>query len=321
MISSAAVGTLLLGGTIYLPYYGVGPGPARDVEPLIRIEGAPRYPSEGRFVLTSIVFDQLTAFGIVGAWLDPDRVVVERERIYPSGGPVEVERERAISEMDQSKIDAVAAVLRRLTDYPREHGRGVLVEAVVPGCAADGVLYPGDLILRIQGRAVDTVRKARRLIEAVPAGSRVRFDVTVDGEPRRLRLVREPCGDSEDPIVGVALLASFPFEVRISSGSIGGPSAGLMWALGLYDLLTPGDLTGGRTIAGTGAIAPDGEVYAVGGVEEKLVAAARAGAEVFLLPEENLAEARAAGARGMELVPVDDLDDALAYLEGRAGGG
>lgn len=317
--ASAVAGAILAGGTIFLPYYAVGPGPARDVEPLIMIEGAPRYPSEGRFVLTSVVFDQLTAFGIVEAWLDPDRVVVERERIYPSGEPADVERERAISEMDQSKLDAVAAVLRRLTDYPREHGEGVLVEGVVPGCAADGVLYPGDLILRIDGREVDTVREARRLIERAPSGTRIRFDVTVDGAAQTLRLVRRPCGGSEDPLVGVSLLASFPIEVRISSGSIGGPSAGLMWALGLYDLLTPGDLTGGRTIAGTGAIGPDGAVYAVGGVAEKIAAAARAGAEVFLVPEENFGEARAAGDRGMTLVPVEDLDDALAYLEGGAG--
>lgn len=315
MAAAASAGVLLAAGTVFLPYYAIGPGPARDVEPLIRIEGAPRYPSEGRFVLTSVVFSQLTGLGLIGAWLDPDRTVVERERIYPSGEPVEVERQRAISEMDQSKLDAVAAVLRRLTGYPREHGHGVLVESVVPDCAADGVLYPGDLILRIDGREVDTVRRARRLIASAPSGARLRFDVTVDGQPQTLRLVRAPCGGSEDPLVGVSLLNSFPIQVRISSGSIGGPSAGLMWALGLYDLLTPGDLTGGRTIAGTGAIGPDGTVYPIGGVAEKIAAAAHAGAQVFLLPADNLAEARAAGDRGMELVPVGTLDDALAYLE------
>lgn len=314
--SAAAAGVLVLGGSVFLPFYAIGPGPARDVEPLIRIEGAPRHPSEGRFVLTSIVFSQLTGFGLIGAWLDPDRAVVGRERIYPSGDPAEVERRRAISEMDQSKLDAVAAVLRRLTGYPREHGDGVLVQSVVAGCAADGVLYPGDLILRIDGRPVDTVRRARRLIASAPSGARLRFDVTVDGEPQTLRLVREPCGGSEEPLVGVALLNSFPIGVRISSGSIGGPSAGLMWALGLYDLLTPGDLAGGRTIAGTGAIGPDGTVYPAGGVGEKVIAAAHAGAEVFLVPRGNLREAEAAGDRGMTLVPVESLDDALAYLRG-----
>lgn len=314
LVLAAAV--LYVGGYVFLPYYSVGPGPARDVEPLIRVDGAPRYPSEGRFVLTSVVFRRLTGFGVVGAWLDPDRAVVRRERVYPSGEPVEVERQRAISQMDQSKLDATYVVLEELTDYPREHGEGVLVEGVVDDCAADGELYPGDLILRIDGEAVDNRHAASRAIESAESGSALTFDVTVDGEPETVRLVREPCGGEERPIVGVSLINAFPIDVRISSGAIGGPSAGLMWALGLYDLLTPGDLTGGRTIAGTGMILLDGSVYPIGGIGEKLTAADDAGADVFLVPKENLKEARVAGDHDLELVVVETFDDALAYLEG-----
>jgi len=310
------VGVLYLGGYVFLPYYSVGPGPARDVEPLIRVDGATRYPSEGRFVLTSVVFSQLTGFGVIGAWLDPDRAVVKREQVYPSGEPVEVERVRSISQMDQSKLDATYVALRELTDYPKDHGEGVLVEGVVDGCAADGELYPGDLIQRIDGVPVDTVRAASRAIGSAGSGSTLTFNVTVDGEPETVRLVREPCGGAEDPLVGVSLINSFPFDVRISSGAIGGPSAGLMWALGLYDLLTPGDLTGGRTVAGTGVIGTDGAVFPIGGIGEKLAAAADAGADVFLVPKDNLGEARVAGDHGLELVVIATFDDALAYLDG-----
>ncbi|MET0887603.1 MAG: S16 family serine protease, partial [Mycetocola sp.] len=126
--------------------------------------------------------------------------------------------------------------------------------------------------------------------------------------------VREPCGDIEEPLVGIRMINSFPFDVSISSGEIGGPSAGLMWALGLYDLLTSGDLTGGRTIAGTGVIALDGAVSPIDGIEEKLAAAADAGASVFLVPEGNEEAARASGDHGLELVPVATFDEALAYL-------
>ncbi len=316
------VGVLYVGGYVFLPYYSVGPGPARDVESLIQVDGAPTYPSEGRFVLTSVVFHQLTGFGVVGAWLDPDRAVVERDRLYPDDEPAEVERERAISQMDQSKIDAISVVLRVLTDYPREHGDGVLVESVVAGCAADGELYPGDVILRVDGRPVDTVRQASRAIGAAPSGATLTFEVTVDGVPQRVRLVREPCGGEPDPLVGVSLVNSFPIDVRISSGDIGGPSAGLMWALGLYDLMTPGDLTGGRTIAGTGAIGVDGTVFPIGGVAEKIAAAEEADADVFLVPRDNAREADAADDVGMELVVVDTFEDALGYLrgEGTVGG-
>ncbi len=220
------VGILYVGGYVFLPYYSIGPGPARDVEPLIRIEGATRYPSDGRFVLTSVVFQQLTGFGVVGAWLDPNRAVVKREQVYPSGEPAEVERARSISQMDQSKLDATYVVLRQLTGYPKDHGDGVLVEAVVGGCAADGELYPGDLIQRIDGERVDTVRAASRVIGTAESGSTLTFDVTVDGEPETVRLVREPCGGAEEPLVGVSLINNFPLHVTISSGAHRWPVGG-----------------------------------------------------------------------------------------------
>jgi len=190
------------------------------------------------------------------------------------------------------------------------------VEAVVSGCAADGELYPGDLILSVDGTTVDTLRQASAAIEASPSGSTLHFDVTVDGQPQQVSLVREPCGGHQDPLVGVSLMNSFPFAISISSGAIGGPSAGLMFSLGLYDLLTPGDLTSGRTIAGTGEIGVDGTVYPIGGVGEKVVAAAADDATVFLVPTDNMAEAKkAVGDRPIELVPVASFDEALAYLQ------
>jgi PDZ domain-containing protein len=301
---------------VYLPYYALGPGPARPVAPLIRFDERTRFESEGRFILTSVRFDQLTAVGIVAAWLDPDRSIVEREEVFAPGQSAEEERRRSISQMDQSKLDAAYVVLDELTRYPQEHGDGVLIESVVEGCAADGELYPGDLVRSIDGAEVDSVADARRAIRAVPSGQRLTFDVTVDGEPETITLLREPCGGSERPLVGVSMIESFPFGVRISSGDIGGPSAGLTWALGLYDLLTPGDLTGGRTIAGTGALGIDGRVYPIGGVDEKVLAASEAGARVLLLPQGNLDEAMRLGERGVEIVPVRTFDEALAYLQG-----
>jgi PDZ domain-containing protein len=308
----------LLAATVYLPWYSLGPGPARAVQPLIRFEGRTRYESDGDFVLTSVRFDQLTALGVVEAWLDPDDSVVSREALFGPGETAEDERERSISEMDQSKLDAAYVVLEELTDYPEEHGEGVLIQCVVDGCAADGELYPGDLVRAIGGTRVNSVSDARRVIRAAHAGDRLLFDVTVDGDRQMVSLVREPCGGSERPLVGVSMIESFPFHIRISSGEIGGPSAGLAWALGLHDLLTPGDLTGGRTIAITGALGIDGTVLPIGGIEDKVVGAAEAGATVLILPDRNLDAARAAGRDDVELVPVATFDDALSYLQGNA---
>lgn len=309
---------LLLASTIYLPYYSIGPGPARPVQPLIRFDDRTRFESEGSFILTSIHYEQLTPIGILGAWLDPDVSVVDRDFLFRPGESVEEEQRRSISQMDQSKLDAAYIVLQELTGYPEEHGEGVLIERVEEDCAADGRLFPGDVVQAIDGEDVDDVDDARRVIRAASSGERLTFDVTVDGEPETISLVREPCGRFERPLVGVSMIEAFPFDVRISSGGIGGPSAGLAWALGLYDLLTEGDLAGGRTIAVTGQLGVDGTVFPIGAPDEKVVAAAHAGATILLLPEANLSEARSIGDRGVELVPVATFDDALAYLQGNA---
>ncbi len=307
-------GALVVSTTVWLPLYSLGPGPARDVEPLIHVSGHPAYPSQGRFVMTSVEFSQLTALGALLAWLDPNRAVVSRGELFAPGETSQQERRRAISQMDQSKLDAAYVVLSRLTGYPREHDPGALVESVVPGCSADGRLFPGDLIRAIDGTLVRGSAAASRIIESAPSGSRLTFDITAGGRDQQVTLVRRPCGGEGKPLVGVSLIPDFPFEVRIQSGDVGGPSAGLMWALGLYDLLTPGDLTGGRMIAGTGEIGLDGTVYPIGGIGQKVVAAEKAGASVFLVPKGNYADARNAGADGMTLVPVSSFQDALDYL-------
>jgi PDZ domain-containing protein len=131
----------------------------------------------------------------------------------------------------------------------------------------------------------------------------------------RIRPARHP-GEPQ-PIIGVSVVNNFPFGIRIQSGDISGPSAGLMWALGVTDLLTPGDLTGGATVAGTGDVGLDGTVAAVGGVGFKVAAAEDAGAEVFLVPGENMREARGA-ADDIKLVPVETVRDAIRYLGGAA---
>ena len=305
---------VFLAATYYLPYYSLGPGPARAVQPLIRFDRGERYESTGAFVLTSVAFRQLTALDIVRAWLDPDLAVVDREVLYPSGESDQQEQQRSISQMDQSKLDAAYVVLDELTGYPERHGDGVLIEGVEPNCAAEGHLYVGDEIHAIDGEPVGSVEEARNALDALPDDARIRFDLTVDGKPEHVSLVRTPCGQDQQSLVGVSMIDAFPFEVSFASGAIGGPSAGLAWALGLYDLMTPGDLTGGDTIAVTGAVGPDGTVYPIGGVQEKVSAAASAGAKVLILPRGNLAEARAAGDHGVRLVPVDTFDDAVAAL-------
>ena len=213
---------VFLAGTVYLPYYSLGPGPARAVEPLIRFEDHQRYDSSGAFVLTSVAFRQLTALGVVRAWIDPSLSVVGREVLFGPGETAAQEQQRAISQMDQSKIDAAAVVLDEVTGYPKDHGDGVLVEGVQPGCAADGKLFVGDVIHAVDGRTVTDLRETTAAIGAAPAADPITFDVTVDGAPQRVTLTRAPCGNEHGRKVGVYMIESFPFPITISSGSIGG---------------------------------------------------------------------------------------------------
>jgi Lon-like protease len=299
---------------VKLPYYSEGPGPARDVEPLIRIGGHQEFQSAGHFILTSVSFVQLNVFGAIASWIDPNRSIVSQSAFVYPGETQQEANQRAISEMDQSKIDASIVVLSRVAGYPRAHGRGVLVEGVYgPGCPADGRLFPGDRLQALNNRPILSVFDFHRRLERMPASAPVRLRGTAGGRQFTTTIRRRRCLGSKRPLIGIAPVPSFPFGISISSGDIGGPSAGLMWSLGLYDILTPGDLTHGRTIAGTGTISADGRVGPIGGVEDKIAAARAAGANLFFVPVQNYRDAKQA-AGSMRLVPVRTFGQAVRAL-------
>lgn len=300
---------------IRLPYYAVGPGPADEVGPLIDVQGATRYPSQGRFIMTTVSFTQLTALESLSAWIDDERFIVPQDQVYPPGLDPDLEQQRAISEMDKSKIDASTVVLTELFDYPDEHGKGALIAQVGGDCPAEGELFVGDLVVSIDGRRIGSERDARRAIDGVPADEAVAFRVRAGGEVHEIELLRGPCPGREEPLVGITMIDSFPFEIEIASGEVGGPSAGLMFSLGLYDALTRGDLTGGRTIAGTGSITPEGEVGGIGGIVDKVIGAERAGATILLVPSVNMAELADVDTGDMQLISVASFDDAVEALE------
>jgi PDZ domain-containing protein len=304
-----------LSGIIQLPYYSVGPGPASEVTPLISVTGHTVYPSSGKLVMTTVRFYKVTALSAIGAWLDPNKTVVSEDVLYPPGQTQQQEQTRSISQMDQSKIDAAYVALHTLAGYPNVHGTGALVESTVSGCAADGKLFSGDVVNQINGTPISSQAQAGKVLDQQKVGEPLDFRVTAAGQTEHVTLSRAICGGSKGPLVGVRLIDPFPFRVEISSGAIGGPSAGLMWSLGLYDELTPGDLTGGATIAGTGTIDLGGNVGPIGGITDKVVAAEGVGATVFLVPQANMKELAGVDTKGMRLIPVATFGDALTALK------
>ena len=299
---------------VRIPYYAQGPGPAHEVTPLIRFEDRERYDPGGSLLWTTIRTEPLTPLGAFLAWLDPNREVVAEDVLYPPGVSRQEESQRSISQMDSSKIDATTVVLGLLEDYPEEHGRGALVQGTTAGCPADGELFPGDVIVEIDGRPIRSQADASAAIDATGLGQELTFVVDVDGELEEARFVRGRCGGEGKLLVGVVLQDEFPFGVTIETGDVGGPSAGLMWAVGLYELLTPNDLTRGRTVAGTGEIDPFGNVRPIGGIRDKVVAAERAGATIFLAPIDNMPELSGVDTGDMVVVPVRTFGDAIDAL-------
>lgn len=300
---------------VRLPYYAVGPGPADEIGPLIDVSGVTRYPSQGRFIMTTVSWTQVTALESLLAWIDDAQFIVSQDQIYPEGVDPDQEQRRAISEMDTSKIAASTVVLQELFDYPETHGKGALIERVGGDCPAEGELFVGDLVVSIDGRPIGSVREAKRAIDGVPVDDVVAFRVRAGGKVHDVELRRGPCPGSERPLVGITMVDPFPFEIEIASGDVGGPSAGLMFSLGLYDALTPGDLTGGRTIAGTGTLTSDGDVGGIGGIADKVIGAERAGATILLVPQENMAELADVDTGDLRLVSVSTFDEAVEALE------
>ena len=298
-----------------LPVVALTPGPAEDVLARIKVQGGTRvYDSKGKLYLTSVGIDDDVRF--YEALLDLANRDVElrpRSELFPNGdNGDEVDREN-VQLMDQSKTVAQVVALREL-GYPVKPS-GVEVGDVVRGTPADGRLEAGDRILQVDGHAVASIDQVRAAITSHRSGEKVAFLVSRD-DTRTSVAVRVAAADGQ-PRVGVELRERFedlPVSVTIETENIGGPSAGLIFALSIIDRLTSEDLTGGRRIAGTGEISVDGEVLPIGGVAEKLVAARRQGATIFLIPQDNCPDVRGRVPAGLRLVRVASLDDALRFL-------
>lgn len=295
------------------PYFVLTPGPAEDVIPLIKISGHQTFQPNGRLLLTAVGFQRANTFEYVLAKVLPHHELFPEQAFEAPGQTDQQQQQVALSQMDQSKIDAAVVALTRFAGYPKRHGRGVLVESVGDGVPAAGHLFAGDLITKVDAVPIISNDQLRNMIVGAGVGHPLTFTVAAGGETRTERIAPAMVKGVDHPIVGINTVLNFPFPLVISSGNIGGPSAGLMWALGVSDVLTPGDLTGGRVIAGTGAIGPDGTVYPIGGVQEKVVTAKAHGAAVFFVPVDDAPDARQV-ARGITLVPVKTYSDALHWL-------
>lgn len=300
-----------------IPYVVLGPGPtvdtlgtAKDKE-VIQISGTTTSTSAGQLRLTTVgVQPDVKLLAAIVGWFSDDEAVVPRELIYPPNETREQVDQRNAEDFAASQTSAETAALRKL-GYPVR----VVVRAVTAGGPAEGALQVDDVITSIDGQPVTSAPGLTGLIRARPAGSTLTVGYTRAGTPATVPLTTRS-DNGGPPRIGVEIDSDqpHPFELKIDLDEIGGPSAGLMFALGIVDKVDPEDLTGGKIIAGTGTIDDEGNVGPIGGIPQKLVGAKAAGAEVFLVPADNCEEAAQNAQPGLPLLKVATLDDALSAL-------
>jgi PDZ domain-containing protein len=334
LLVAAVVGTVLF-ATAPSPYVVESPGPVFDtlgeVEdsegepiPLIEVPDETTYPTSGRLDLLTVYINgsrenPLSWLEVAQAWFNPSRTVLPVDLVYPQGQTEEQSDEESAVQMETSQEDAVAAAL---TELGIPYGSVLTVSGVIEGTPAEGVLEAGDEILTAAGAPIVTVDELRAVLGTEGVGTDVELGIRRGGAERSVTVA--PIASEEDgsPVIGVYVSSvyDFPIEVLIQLENVGGPSAGMMFALGIYDKLTPGELTGGEHIAGTGTIGGGGEVGAIGGIVQKMYGARDAGAAWFLAPESNCADLSGRIPAGLEVFSVAELDDAIAVVEGIAAG-
>ena len=275
----------------------------------------------GRMAFTA-VFEQEASWGEVARARVVGRAeVVPAVDVRPPGTTQEQVNQTNKRLIDESKPVA-AVVALRAAGYPVEiTGQGAEVESLIEGMPAQGVLQVGDIIVAVDGQPIDTTSALIQAVTRHRVGDQVTLTIRRDGQTQDLQVgTRSSPTEPGRPIVGVTVSTylfdvRMPFPVDVESDNVGGPSAGFMFALGILDAVTDGDLTRGYYIAGTGTIGQDGVVGAVGGAAEKALAAEQDGAQVFLVPKDDSEEARR-WVKQLQIVPIERFDDAIHALCG-----
>ncbi len=331
------IALLCAGVLIPVPYAEMSPGPTYNTlgehngECVLQISGHKGCETTGGHLnMTTVRVTgseyRMNLVEAVYGWLSHDNVVVPHDTLYPDDKtPDEVNQQNA-EEFSQSQESAKVAALKALNKKVTSQ---VIVGAVVKGSPSQGKLHAGDVIKSVDGAAVRAPDDVAKLVTKHKPGEKVTFSIIPAKQAAAAeKSGKRPTGQKQISIAtkkagGRAIVGiqagidyTFPFKIDIKLADVGGPSAGLMFALGIVDRVSKeGDLTGGKFIAGTGTIDDKGVVGPIGGIEMKTIGAREAGARFFLTPKENCAAAAKDVPDGLRLVKVHTIDDALKALK------
>jgi len=321
LVTVAAIAVAVL---FPVPYVVLQPGPTLNTlgkdssgQPLIAVTGRQTYPTNGHLNLVTISYQggpgsNLNIFQALRAWLSPSEAVVPQSELFPPGQTAQQTQAQDTEQMASSQEMATAAAL---TELHIKYQTQVEVLSTVAGYPASKVLKSGDIIVAVNGKPVTGESSLSSMINAHPAGTTLQLQVLRKGQTLTIPVASKTSGGNAVIGVQVQEQYKFPFNVRITVGDIGGPSAGMMFALGIIDMLTPDNLTNGKFIAGTGEITAAGQVGPIGGIQQKMVGARNAGATYFLAPAGNCSDVKGAIPAGLQVAKVSTLSQAVADLE------
>jgi PDZ domain-containing protein len=325
LLAAAGVIAIVLAALVFLPsdHYLFLPDRARPVDPLVQVEDeAEEDEEDGGIYMVDILVRRASLLERVYPEIEEGSTLVPEEAVNPVGVSESQRREASLNQMSRSQEIAVTVALRALGYDVEVDARGAEVTTVLPDRPAEGELEVGDIVVEADGERVRSPRALQQAMSDVEPGEEVEFVVLRDDDRETVTL--ETTRGEDDPtteadesdraVVGIlveqAATFEFPLDVEIDAGDIGGPSAGLAFALDVTDELAEDDLDRGRRIAATGEIALDGTVGPIGGIQQKTIAAKRLGAAMFLVPDANAEEARRY-ADGLRIVAVSSYDEAI----------
>ena len=308
--------------TVPMPFVEYRPGGATPIEPLVTIEGTDITPLDGATALLTVRVARPSIVELVAASFDPERQLLTLSRVYPTNIDRQVYLARERERFDR-QFDVAAAVGAAAAGVPLEVTTAVVVLEVDPAGPSAGLLAPGDMVLTADGVPVTSGAALAELVRAAPPDVPIVLRIEHAGTERDQEVVPSPAAVGEPPRIGVLVQTAvdellLPFAITLTPGvRIGGPSAGLMVGLTVYDLVAEEDLLRGRRVAGTGTLDVDGVVGPVGGVPEKLEAAIAAGYEVLLVPRPETAAIQRLADGRIEVIGVATLDEAIDRLRRR----
>lgn len=315
----------LVGGFVKIPYVSLGPGPTYDTlgsvngQVIVEVDGIKTYKTSGQLRMTTVsINDEVTLFDALGKWVSGRYALAPRDE-YFGPGQTQQDLERENTKMFQDSQSAAETAALRYLDKPVK----VIAQEITRKAPVDNIIQPGDRLWEVNGQPIAVQEDVRKALQGTTPGQTVKVTFQHENQPKKtvdIKLGKASDYGSDDRPEGFLGLApadraDVDFEINIHLEDVGGPSAGLIFALAIVDSLTPGAMEDGRTVAGTGAIDVKGNVQPIGGIPFKLIAAHEDGATTFLVPADNCAEAKSNAPDGMELVKVENLAGAVDALD------